>query len=252
MSKLSKKNYNITLLQLRSSSSYKKNLELLLDYIKMNQNSDLIMAPEVYLTDYDYDSFDKAIEFYDIAIEAILPLISTQILIFTVIRKEGSKIVNQAIVIHEHKVVYRQNKYKLFKIGNEHNYFDAGKQDDIEHFSINGVTYALIICFELRFKELWRRLEGVDIVLIPAMWGKPRKKHLEVLSQALAVMNQSFVVVCNSANEDMASSSAIISPWCDVVMDDNSEVISHTIDLKMVKKSRRLIPMYIKSENIMS
>ena len=245
MSKLAKKNYDITLLQLKSSSSYKKNLEQLLDYIRENQNRDLIMAPEVYLTAYDYDNFEEAVAFYDTAIEAILPLVSMQILVFTIIRKESNRVVNQAVVIHNHKVVYKQNKYKLFRIGDEHRYFEAGEIEEIKHFEIGGVSFALIICFELRFKELWRRLEGVDIVLIPAMWGKPRKRHLEVLSQALAVMNQSFVVVCNSANDDMASSSAIISPWGDVVMDDDAKSISHTIDLKDIKRTRRLIPMQI-------
>ena len=245
MSKLAKKNYDITLLQLKSSSSYKKNLEQLLDYIRENQNRDLIMAPEVYLTAYDYDNFEEAVAFYDTAMEAILPLVSTQILVFTIIRKESDRVVNQAVVIHNHKVVYKQNKYKLFRIGDEHRYFEAGEIEEIKHFEIGGVSFALIICFELRFKELWRRLERVDIVLIPAMWGKPRKRHLEVLSQALAVMNQSFVVVCNSANDDMASSSAIISPWGDVVMDDDAESISHTIDLKDIKRTRRLIPMQI-------
>ena len=244
MSKLARKNYDITLLQLKSSNSYKKNLELLLRYIRENQNQDLIMAPEVYLTAYDYDNFDEAVAFYDIAMEAILPLVSTQILVFTIIRKENNRVVNQAVVIHNHKIVHKQNKYKLFRIGDEHKYFKAGEQEDIKHFNINGVSYALIICFELRFKELWKRLEGVDIILIPAMWGKPRKKHLEVLSQALATMNQSFVLVCNSANDDMASSSAIISPWCEIVMNDNRETISHTIDLKEIKKIRRLIPMF--------
>ena len=245
MSKLAKKNYDITLLQLKSSSSYKKNLEQLLDYIRENQNRDLIMAPEVYLTAYDYDNFEEAVAFYDTAMEAILPLVSTQVLVFTIIRKESDRVVNQAVVIHNHKVVYKQNKYKLFRIGDEHRYFEAGEIEEIKHFEIGGVSFALIICFELRFKELWRRLESVDIVLIPAMWGKPRKRHLEVLSQALAVMNQSFVVVCNSANDDMASSSAIISPWGDVVMDDDAESISHTIDLKDIKRTRRLIPMQI-------
>ena len=243
MSNLSKKEYKIALLQLDSSPIYKENLEKLLVYIKAHQDKELIMAPEVYLTAYDYDNFDEAIAFYEEAMEKILPLISTQILVFTIIKKEGDNIVNQAVVIHDHKLVYSQNKYKLFKIGNEDKYFQAGEQKDIVSFEINGISYALIICFELRFKELWKQIEGVDIVLIPAMWGKPRKKHLEVLSQALATMNQSFVCVCNSANDDMAKSSAIISPWCDVIMDDNAEVIETTIDLKELKKVRRLIPM---------
>ena len=67
--------------------------------------------------------------------------------------------------------------------------------------------------------------------------------HLEVLSQAFAIMNQCYVLVCNSANDDMASSSTIIHPWGEVTMDDEVEVISETIDLREVKKTRRLIPM---------
>jgi len=243
MSILSKKSYNITLLQLESTSSYSKNLEILLEHIKANADKELVIAPEVYLTAYDYDNFDQAIAFYDIAMDAILPLVSSQIVVLTIIKQQGEHVVNQAIVIHQHKVVYQQNKYRLFKIGNEDLYFKAGTQEAIKPFSINGVTYALLICFELRFKEFWKQIEGVDIVLIPAMWGKARKKHLEVLSQALAVMNQSFVVLCNSANDDMAKSSSIISPWCDVLIDDEASVIHHTIDLKEVKKVRRLISM---------
>jgi len=241
---LKQKPYNIALLQLESSPNYQKNLDTLVEYINSNQDRELIVAPEVYLTAYDYENFDEAIAFYDIAIDTILPLISTQILLITIIKKDDNKVVNQAIIIHKHKVIYRQNKYKLFRLGDEHRYFEAGNRDDIKPFTINGVSYAIIICFELRFKELWKQIEGVDIILIPAMWGKPRKKHLEVLSQALAIMNQSYVIVCNSANDDMAKSSAIISPWGDVVMDDNTKIIKDTIDLKKVKKSRRLIPMY--------
>ena len=243
MSYLSKKEYKVALLQLKSSSDYQKNLDLLVSYIEAHQDKELIMAPEVYLTAYDYDNFDKAIAFYDVAIKIILPLISSQILVFTIIKREGEHIVNQAVVISDHKVVYTQNKYRLFKIGNEEKYFQAGTQEAIQPFTINGISYALIICFELRFKELWKQMEGVDIVLIPAMWGKPRKKHLEVLSQALATMNQSFVCLCNSANDDMAKSSSLISPWCDVLLDDESEVIEAVIDLKDVKRVRRLISM---------
>jgi len=240
---LPKEPYKIALLQLKSFDDYQKNLDRLVEYIKINQDRELIVAPEVYLTAYDYDNFEEAIAFYERAMERLLPLISTQILVFTIIRRENDNIVNQAVVIHDHKVVYTQNKYKLFKLGDEHRYFEAGEKEAIEQFSINGITYALIICFELRFKELWQRLEGADIILIPAMWGKPRKNHLEVLSEALAIMNQSFVVVCNSADDDMAKSSAVISPWGDAIREDEAEIIHETIDLKLLKKYRRWIPM---------
>jgi len=240
---LSKKEYPIRLLQLETTTSYKKNLENLVKYIKSSPNQKLIVAPEVYLTGYDYEHFKEAVEFYDIAIKELLPLIDKQILILTLIKKEGENVVNQATVIYNHQIVYKQNKYKLFKIGNEHKYFKAGEKSLIRPFEIDGVRYGLLICFELRFKDLWQQLEGVDILVIPAMWGRARKRHLEILSNALGIMNQCFVVVCNSANSDMAKSSAIIRPWGEVVMDDNKKVIDYIIDLKEVKKVRRLINM---------
>jgi len=148
------------------------------------------------------------------------------------------------LVIHKHKVIHKQNKYILFTLGDETKYFKAGVQEDIVKFSINGISYGILICFELRFKALWKQLEGADIVLIPARWGEPRKKHLETLSQALAIMNQTFVIVSNSADDDMASSSAIISPWGESYMNDSLEYLEEKINFKEIKKTRRMINMH--------
>ena len=128
-------------------------------------------------------------------------------------------------------------------MGNEDKYFTAGKLKDIRTFTINGVKYGLLICFELRFKEIWKRLEGVDIIVIPAMWGIERRVHLEILAQALAIMNQSFVVVANSANIDMAKSSLIATPWGNITKNNNLKLIVKKIDLKEVTKIRRLLSM---------
>ncbi|SFV70660.1 Aliphatic amidase AmiE [hydrothermal vent metagenome] len=116
-------------------------------------------------------------------------------------------------------------------------------KEDIVKFSIDGISYGILICFELRFKELWKQLEGADIILIPARWGKPRKRHLEILSQALAIMNQTFVIVSNSADDDMASSSTIISPWGETYLNDNLECLEQKLNFKEIRKSRRMINM---------
>ncbi len=238
---LSPKDYKIAVLQLKTESDYNKNLDKLIKYIEQNRGSDLIVAPEVLLTGFDYDNFDDVVEFYDVAIERLLEVVGDEIFIFTAIKRDGRDVVNQAIVIHNHKIVYTQNKYKLFR--DEKRYFKAGREEDFLHFSINGVKFGLIICFELRFKELWKRLEGVDIVVAPSMWGRPRKVHLEVLAQALAIMNQSFVVVSNSSNPEMAKGSLIASPWGNLTKNDRLTQIVESIDLKEVTKIRRLISM---------
>jgi len=56
-------------------------------------------------------------------------------------------------------------------------------------------------------------------------------------------MNQCFVLLANSKDKNMASSSAIISPTGEYVMDDNKKVLKKTLELSEVKKMRRYIVM---------
>jgi len=240
MNKKKNKTLSVVSLQLKTEQSHEENLQKLLFIIKTTE-AELIVAPELCLTDFDYENFEKVAYFYETALLQLLEAVSDKILVLTMTKKEGNDFVNQALVIHNHQVIHKQNKYRLFTLGDETKYFKAGEQEDIVTFSINGISYGILICFELRFKALWKQLEGTDIVLIPARWGKPRKRHLEILSQALAIMNQTFVVVSNSADDDMASSSAIISPWGEVYMDDRLEHLEGKLNFKELKKTRRII-----------
>ncbi len=235
--------FTVSTLQLKTKKGYEANLQKLLEFVATSE-SQLIVASELCLTNFDYKHFENVANFYDRALERLLEAVSDKILILTMTKREGESFFNQALVIHNHQVVHKQNKYRLFTLGDETKYFTAGQKEDIVKFSIDGISYGILICFELRFKELWQKLEGTDIILIPARWGKARKKHLEVLSKALAIMNQTFVIVSNSADDDMASSSAIISPWGESYSDDTLEVLTKKINLKEVKKSRRLINMH--------
>ena len=233
-------NFLVATLQNKTLPTYEENLNYLIDYVK-NSKADLILAPELCLTNFDYDNFEEAADFSKRALTELLALVDSQILVLTMTVKVGKDFFNRAFVIHKHQIIHQQDKYKLFKLGNEEKYFKAGNENDIVSFEINGISYAILICFELRFKELWKRVEGLDIVLIPARWGRSRTEHLETLSRALAIMNQCFVVLSNSADDDMALASAVISPWGEVYADDTLEVIEKNIDLKDVKRVRRLI-----------
>jgi predicted amidohydrolase len=153
----------------------------------------------------------------------------------TLIRKFDDNFINQAIVIHRHEIVHVQEKSKLFRLGNEDRFFVSGDTNRIKPFEIDGVRYGIVICFELRFKELWKQLEGSDIIMVPAKWGKSREQHFEILSKALAVMNQCFVLATSSGDDDIINNSMICSPsgaLCDLV-----------VDLKEVIKMRRYIVM---------
>ena len=237
------KNMEAVVLQLPSKMRYQENLDKLLELLKENQDKQIIVAPEVYLTAYDYEHLTTAAKFSAKALKILRSEVNEQIVVMTLMLEEDDHFVNQAVVIHKHRIVYKQNKVKLFKLGDEDLYLMAGKKKKIQPFEIDGVKYALLICFELRFKDLWKQIEGVDVVLVPARWGLARKKHLEILSTALAVMNQCYLLLSNSSDPDMASSSAIISPNGNVIMDDRQEAIEGIIDFREIKKMRRYIVM---------
>ena len=230
-------------IQRRSEVHYRDNLERLLEVIDRRGEGTLIVAPEVYLTAYDYAHIDAAAAFSQEALEKLVERVDGQIVIVTMILKEGEDFVNRAVVIHRHRLLHRQEKAKLFRLGEEDRYLRAGETEKIVPFEIEGVKYAILICFELRFKELWRQIEGADIVVVPARWGLPRKRHLEILSRALAVINQCYVVVANSSDSDMAASSAIISPEGEAVEGERESVFEGSILFREIRKMRRYIVM---------
>ena len=233
----------IVALQLPFYERYQKNLDVLLHHLEENKSKHIVLTPEVFLTGFDYEHLLTASKFSANALKMLKKRVNEQIVVLTLVLEEGDAFVNQAVVIYKHKIVHRQNKVKLFRLGDEDLYFRAGKMKKIRPFEIEGVKYAILICFELRFKELWRQVEGADIVLIPSRWGKTRKSHLEILSRALGVMNQCYVVVANGADEDMAKASAIINPFGKFVQDDKKEKINAKIDFREIKKMRRYIVM---------
>ena len=237
------KTLEVVSLQLPTHMRYQENLDTLLHYLKTHQDKQIVIAPEVFLTGLDYAHMTTAAKFSANALKTLKKEIDEQVVVLTLILEDGEDFVNQAVVIHKHKIIHKQEKIKLFKLGDEDLYFKAGKKKKIKPFVLDGVVYALLICFELRFKELWKQIEGADVVLIPARWGKPRKKHLEILSEALAVMNQCYVVLSNASDIDMASSSAIISPTGEAIRNDKQEAIEGTIDFREIKKMRRYIAM---------
>jgi len=230
----------VATLQPKTLPTYAENLDYLIGFIQKSK-ADLIVAPELFLTNFDYENFEYAAAFYDKALEVLKSVVKNQTVVLTLTVKEDNNFFNRAVVIHQHQIIHQQEKYKLFKLGNEEKYFKAGSEEKIQKFELNGVKYAILICFELRFKALWKAIEGVDVVLIPARWGRSRTEHLETLSRALAIMNQSFVIVSNAADDDMALASAIISPWGEVISNKESDVIEKKISLKEVKRVRRMI-----------
>jgi omega-amidase len=233
-------------LQLKTSSSFEKNFQKLEKHITNTPNSSFILAPELYLTGCSYDRLEEAVIFTQKTIKYLKQLSSNKIIAITMTTKKNNKYFNTLHIFHKCKIVHQQSKAILFVLDDERKYFTEGDIQDIKIIDIDGIKVATLICFELRFVDLWKQTQGADIILVPAMWGRLRKEHYESLTKALAITNQCYVIASDSANKNMAKSSAIISPFGHVTLDDNKKVISSIYDYKEIKKMRRYINIGIK------
>ncbi len=233
-------------LQFESTDNYEENLKTLTDLIEKTPENSIVLAPEVCLTDFDYAHFETASDFSSKAIDSLLPLSKNRIITLTLIEQDtDGNFFNVAKVLHKEKIVHQQCKNKLFKLGDEHKYFSAGKDERLSLFEIEGVKFGVLICFELRFKQYWQDLEGADIILVPSRWGKIRTENFKVLTEALAVMNQCYVLAADASNEDCTSMSGIISPFGKAIRNGNALCLLSTYDKQEIRRMRRYLDVGI-------
>jgi len=232
---------NLISLQIKTTSDFQRNLEHLIELINKCEEESIILAPEIALSGFSYDRMEEASLFSVKAIEELRKLAVNKTIALTFITKKDNKYFNTLHVFHNTQIIHTQSKVQLFPLGNELEYFSQGNKEDIKILDINGIKIATLICFELRFPQLWEKVKGADIILNPAMWGLKRKDHYETISKSLALVNQCFVIASNSADDNMAKGSAIISPFGNVSKDDNQEIIKEKVDLEEIKKVRKYI-----------
>lgn len=232
---------NLVALQTKTNENFQDNLDYLEKLILKTPANSFILAPELALNAYAYERLEEAVKISEKAIKRFLLLSKDRTISLTMTTKENENYFNTFFIFHKEKIIHKQSKIKLFVLNDEKRYFTAGDENNLKIFEIDGIKIAVLICFELRYIEFWQKIKGADIILVPAMWGEKRKENYEVLTQALAIANQCFVIASDSANKECAKSSAIISPFGNVIRDDNEEIISSFVDLKEIKKMRKYL-----------
>lgn len=204
--------YKLCSLSFLTTNSYESNLQTLLNLIEQTPPKSLIVAPEVCLSGFDYERFEDVCAFAPRAIQEIKKASRDKIIVLTIIEKKGGEVFNFAKVFYNGEVVYERAKAKLFRIGAEHEHFAQGSEEEIKIIEVDGIKIGLIICFELRFKDVWQKLEGSDVIVTPSWWGVLRSENFKTLTRALAVLNQCYVVASDSLNEECTKMSGIIKP----------------------------------------
>ncbi|MFZ5352446.1 MAG: carbon-nitrogen family hydrolase [Bacillota bacterium] len=216
---------------------------------------DVIMLPEMWTTAYELEGIKSIC---DVEGKPSLDIISSRakshginILAGSFANLIDDKVYNSAYVLNRYgDTIGHYNKIHLFRLMKEDKYITAGKQLCV--FEINDIKCGLIICYDLRFPELSRRLalEGINILFVPAQWPKAREQHWMTLLTARAIENQIFVVAVNRAgsraDDVFAGCSMVIDPWGEVLFkaDYKEQIHNIEIDLNKIEEVRSKINVY--------
>lgn len=153
-----------------------------------------------------------------------------------------------AIISPQGHVVADYEKVFPFSYGKEIEHFSGGDQIAVAEIGVHVVCP--LICYDLRFPELWRlgTLAGATAFTIGASWPAPRQSHWRSLLIARAIENQAFIIGVNRVGSDphlpYAGGSMIISPKGEVLAeaDDAPEVIRASCNVSDVAAWRREFP----------
>lgn len=165
--------------------------------------------------------------------------------------KENEDVYNRAVVINRNGgVIYQYDKVHLVPMLNEPEYLTAGSQ--IKTFELEGRQMGVIICYDLRFPELTRKLAllGAEVIFVVAEWPLSRIDAFQKLNYARAIENQSYIIACNATGicDDtvMGGHSMIVDPEGSLIADlsHSEETLSAQINLERVEEMRSSIPIF--------
>jgi omega-amidase len=144
--------------------------------------------------------------------------------------------------------IYR--KIHLFRLMREDRFLQPGDRPLV--VSLPWGQTGVVICYDLRFPELFRKyaLAGAVLTIIPAQWPHPRLEHWRTLLRARAIENQMFVAGCNRVGQDentcFFGHSAIYDAWGEPVIEGGEQevLLTATIDLAAVPLVRERLPVF--------
>ncbi len=107
---------------------------------------------------------------------------------------------NRLVFVTPDGTIEFYNKRHLFTLAGENEMYEAGKEKKI--FEYKNWRICPQICYDLRFPVFARNTENYDLLIYVANWPEPRIHAWDVLLQARAIENMSYVVGVNRIGTD--------------------------------------------------
>ncbi|WP_342387594.1 carbon-nitrogen family hydrolase [Salinicoccus bachuensis] len=226
------------------------------------KETDVVVLPEMWTSGYDLENIRihacQDLEPAKSMISELAQEYDVNIVAGSVanVKEDPDEVYNTAFVVdRKGTLVYEYSKMHLVPMLNEPEYL-AGGQDKVETFTLDGNTCGVVICYDLRFPELFRdlALKGATSIFVVAEWPMARKAHWEVLIKARAIENQCYLIASNTYGEigeiggqEFAGRSMIIDPFGKVIdetADHGDGVVTGRLDGNEVARIREEVPIF--------
>lgn len=157
-----------------------KNIEKCIEYIEQakKHNIELMLFPEMSFTGFSMN-INNTKENYNYTVQKISKIArENKIAIgFGWVEEMGHKARNKYTVVNsEGNVLADYAKIHPFSYSGEDKYFVSGAS--LSKFKFDNFTIGLLICYDLRFPEIFQALsKECDAIVVAANWPASRKKH---------------------------------------------------------------------------
>ncbi len=257
--------FRVAAIQMASGPSVSANLEEAARLIEdaASQGAELVVLPEYFciMGMKDTDKLVVKEQPGDGPIQKFLSETAKRLGVWLVggsvplVSSETAKVYNSCLVYADNGAqVARYDKIHLFGLQLGHEHYAEEKTikagDKVVTVDSPFGRIGLSICYDLRFPELFRLMNKVDIILAPAAFTAiTGKAHWEVLVRARAVENMAYVIAPGQGGyhvngRETNGDSMIVDPWGVVMarLPRGSGAVVATIDPEYQTSLRTNLP----------
>ncbi len=184
--------------------------------------SDIIIFPEMSFTGFSMNT-NLTGENNNYTINAVreIALKYNKAVGFGWVYKAGEKAENHYTFVNGNgEILSDYTKIHPFSYSGEDNFFKGG--DKISIFNFMGFKISSLICYDLRFPEIFQvASKKADVIIVPACWPKARAEHWKTLIKARAIENMCYLIgvncVGNVGGIEYSGDSCVVAPNGDVI-----------------------------------
>ena len=168
----------------------------------LDQNIDLIVLPEMFTTGFTMQPALVAETMDGITVNWMIKMAKERNLAITgsIVIVENKHYYNRLLFVFPDGALQFYDKRHLFTLAGEDKAYTPGSQKLIVDYL--GWRICPLICYDLRFPVFARNTETYDLLIFVANWPKSRINAWDILLQARAIENMSYVIGVNRTGED--------------------------------------------------